>query len=83
MTRFDSNVYVFNQSETGDIQFYETYRLTPELPLVYKPWGLMNYDLFREANKWIRRKDLSGVNIEAAFLNVNYISIYLVKKQDQ
>ena len=72
-TRLDSNMFTFNVSQSGDVQFYETYHLDPDLPMVIKPWGLMNKDFFlvSEASKWTRRKDLTGVNIRAVYANVS------------
>ena len=72
-TLVDSNIYVFNVNEVGDIQIYETYRKIPEMPLLHKPYGLMtdNFSFFNEANKWVRRKDLTGVNIRATYLDVS------------
>ena len=76
-TLVDSNIYVFNVNEVGDIQIYETYRKIPEMPLLHKPYGLMtdNFSFFNEANKWVRRRDLTGVNIRATYLDVSAHSI--------
>ena len=67
-----SNIYVFNVSEVEDIQIYETYRKSPEMELVFKPWGLMNnnFSFFNDANKWLRRSDLTGVNIRTTYVDV-------------
>ena len=43
------------------------------MPLLYKPYGFMtnNFTFFNEANKLVRRRDLTGVNIKATYLDVN------------
>ena len=70
----NSNVYLMSTKIKTDVFFYEVYKVHIRGDIIYRPWGTWNTNMFLHAksNKWMRRKDMSELEIKVSSLDVRF-----------
>ena len=76
----DSNMFI-STVEKDNIYYYEAYRKSIGGNLIMKKWGLWTNGnlLFLQANKWARRRNLSGVTLRISAIDVRIIRTYFIQ----